>query len=227
MNSRDFDLAGSGTLRILSGAVSARGDVVLERAHRPGGRRFAPLRAGGRPRDHPDDDQRHAAATADQPGHPGSRPSSARQRVQRRLKSFVGDLFKKKKDACCLAFVLATAGIVLAIRLRAARRSDRELTALLHQRTAQLTEALDRVEQLATTDPLTGIANRRRFAEFLQREWKRALRSHTPITLVMVDVDFKRFNDSHGHLRAMSVRRGRRPADGRTAPERSGGALRG
>ena len=31
MNSRDFDLAGSGTLRILSGAVSARGDVVLSR----------------------------------------------------------------------------------------------------------------------------------------------------------------------------------------------------
>ena len=93
--------------------------------------------------------------------------------------------------AVWLAFVLAIAGIVLAIRLRAARRSDRELTALLHQRTAQLTEALDRVEQLATTDPLTGIANRRRFAEFLQREWKRALRSHTPITLVMVDVDLQ------------------------------------
>jgi diguanylate cyclase (GGDEF)-like protein len=103
--------------------------------------------------------------------------------------------------AVWLAFVLAIAAIVLTIRLRAARRSDRQLTALLDQRTAQLTEALDRVEQLATTDPLTGIANRRRFAEFLQREWKRALRSHTPITLVMVDVDFfKRFNDSHGHL---------------------------
>ena len=100
-----------------------------------------------------------------------------------------------------LVVVLAIVAIVLAIRLRTARVSARQLSALLDQRTAQLTEAVDRVEQLATTDPLTGIANRRRFGEFLQREWNRALRARSAMTVVMLDVDFfKRFNDTHGHL---------------------------
>ena len=100
-----------------------------------------------------------------------------------------------------LAALLAVVAALLASRLRALHQSLRHTKALLDQRTAQLTEAIERVEQLATTDALTGIANRRRFGEFLQREWKRVLRARTTITLVMVDVDFfKRYNDSYGHL---------------------------
>jgi diguanylate cyclase (GGDEF)-like protein/PAS domain S-box-containing protein len=54
--------------------------------------------------------------------------------------------------------------------------------------------------RLATTDGLTGIANRRRFDEVLEQEWSRAAREELPLTLLMLDVDrFKLFNDRYGH----------------------------
>jgi diguanylate cyclase (GGDEF)-like protein len=57
------------------------------------------------------------------------------------------------------------------------------------------------LEQLATRDSLTGLANRRCFDDTLAAEWQRALRQQLPLSLLMVDVDhFKRYNDVHGHL---------------------------
>ncbi|MEF9930432.1 MAG: diguanylate cyclase, partial [Massilia sp.] len=57
------------------------------------------------------------------------------------------------------------------------------------------------LEQLATRDGLTGLANRRCFDDTLQAEWARALRQVQPLSLLMVDVDnFKAYNDAHGHL---------------------------
>ena len=54
--------------------------------------------------------------------------------------------------------------------------------------------------RLATTDSLTGIANRRSFFEQLEREWSRARRHSRPLALMMFDLDrFKEVNDSHGH----------------------------
>jgi diguanylate cyclase (GGDEF)-like protein len=51
-------------------------------------------------------------------------------------------------------------------------------------------------------DPLTQIANRRRFEQVLEVEWNRALRSGWPISVVMLDIDhFKSLNDRYGHLR--------------------------
>jgi diguanylate cyclase (GGDEF)-like protein len=53
---------------------------------------------------------------------------------------------------------------------------------------------------LATTDELTGLANRRKFDETINREWRRAMRERQPIALMMIDVDlFKDYNDSNGH----------------------------
>ena len=64
----------------------------------------------------------------------------------------------------------------------------------------QLLEANDALLRLATTDALTGIANRRSFDEYLEREWKRMLRENTPISLIMCDIDyFKNYNDLYGH----------------------------
>jgi diguanylate cyclase (GGDEF)-like protein len=49
---------------------------------------------------------------------------------------------------------------------------------------------------------VTSIPNRRRFDELLAAEWKRAVRGHTPLALVMIDIDrFKSFNDAQGHQR--------------------------
>jgi len=57
------------------------------------------------------------------------------------------------------------------------------------------------LEQLATRDGLTGLANRRCFDDTLHAEWNRALRQMQPLSLLMVDVDnFKAYNDAHGHL---------------------------
>ncbi len=57
-----------------------------------------------------------------------------------------------------------------------------------------------KLESLARIDGLTHIANRRVFDETLQKEWKRMQRSHLPIALLMIDIDFfKLYNDNYGH----------------------------
>jgi diguanylate cyclase (GGDEF)-like protein/PAS domain S-box-containing protein len=57
------------------------------------------------------------------------------------------------------------------------------------------------LEQLATRDGLTGLANRRCFDDTLHAEWARAQRQQQPLSLLMVDVDnFKAYNDANGHL---------------------------
>ena len=54
------------------------------------------------------------------------------------------------------------------------------------------------VEQQAITDELTGLANRRQFYEVLGREFERAHRFGTPLSLILLDIDdFKRINDDH------------------------------
>ena len=57
------------------------------------------------------------------------------------------------------------------------------------------------LENLSATDGLTGIANRRRFDEFFEHEWRRCMREQHPLSLILMDIDFfKEFNDHYGHL---------------------------
>lgn len=56
------------------------------------------------------------------------------------------------------------------------------------------------LRKLAYVDGLTGLANRRKFDQALQAEWRRCRRSGRPLALVMLDIDhFKQFNDLYGH----------------------------
>jgi diguanylate cyclase (GGDEF)-like protein len=80
---------------------------------------------------------------------------------------------------------------------------SQKLTLAIRQ--AQLYERLQatnhKLEYLANHDALTRLPNRRYFMESLTQEWQRAIRSHTPLTLVLCDVDyFKRYNDTYGHV---------------------------
>jgi diguanylate cyclase (GGDEF)-like protein len=70
--------------------------------------------------------------------------------------------------------------------------------AALAMRNADL---LERVQQMAVTDGLTALANRRSFDRALERELQRAVRTNGRLSVVLVDIDhFKGLNDSHGHL---------------------------
>ena len=66
--------------------------------------------------------------------------------------------------------------------------------------TQQLEQVNQELQQLATSDSLTQLANRRRFDEYLDQEWKRMVRDKTPLSLVLCDIDvFKAYNDTYGH----------------------------
>ncbi|MBI3608873.1 MAG: sensor domain-containing diguanylate cyclase, partial [Nitrospirae bacterium] len=87
---------------------------------------------------------------------------------------------------------------VAELRQRDAERAqyERQLEAYHHQ----LEAANIQLQAQSLTDPLTGLGNRRAFEMRMEEEVHRADRQHTPLSLVMVDIDhFKRFNDTFGH----------------------------
>lgn len=81
----------------------------------------------------------------------------------------------------------------------------------------------DFLMNLSAVDGLTGLANSRCFKDFLGREWRRAVRNRTSLSLILMDIDlFKAFNDRYGylagddclrHLAAIVAGSVRRPAD--------------
>ena len=69
-----------------------------------------------------------------------------------------------------------------------------------HQEITERKVAEQQIEKLARTDELTGLANRRRFENFLRNQWKRSARTRTPLSLALIDIDhFKMINDTYGH----------------------------
>ncbi|HJV00667.1 MAG TPA: diguanylate cyclase [Burkholderiaceae bacterium] len=80
------------------------------------------------------------------------------------------------------------------------RQTHEQLESRVAERTRDLEQANLKLAALTLTDPLTGIANRRRFDEMLASELHRAARCSHPLALLMIDVDFfKSYNDHYGH----------------------------
>lgn len=70
----------------------------------------------------------------------------------------------------------------------------------LQESERRLAEANKQLQKLSTQDGLTHIPNRRRFDEVLHKEWHRAMRHSTSLSMIMIDIDFfKLYNDYHGH----------------------------
>lgn len=89
----------------------------------------------------------------------------------------------------------------ISVRLRSKNRQDE-----LQKKNRQLEDMLSQVENLAVMDPLTGLYNRRRFETLLASEFRRSLRYHSPLSLLMIDIDrFKVVNDTFGHQVGDSV----------------------
>jgi diguanylate cyclase (GGDEF)-like protein len=103
--------------------------------------------------------------------------------------------------------ILAAFAVAFAIRARRRKAGEARLQALVDARTAELRELTEQLkvanaalEELASADAITGLANRRRFDVFIRQEWQRSSRSHLPLSLLLIDIDhFKKFNDRYGH----------------------------
>jgi len=110
-------------------------------------------------------------------------------------------------------FKVLTAGGVLALGaglffflLLNARRRAATLERVVAERTSELADANQRLEELSVRDCLTGAYNRRRLEEFLDQEWKRGIRTGRPLSVLLVDVDrFKSYNDEQGHAAGDAV----------------------
>lgn len=128
----------------------------------------------------------------------------------------------RQSDEVAAARCRGTREVSLARRDGSMRAMDLSLTpmaageslfvAVLHDITHHK-QSEDALQRAALVDSLTGIANRRHFDVFLDREWQRATRSGLPLSLVVLDVDhFKAYNDILGHdagdecLRAVAAR---------------------
>ncbi len=79
-------------------------------------------------------------------------------------------------------------------------RLNQSLEAKVTERTKELSAANIRLEELALTDPLTSLPNRRHAMGSLKQIWKESVDAGTNLSCMMIDVDgFKQVNDTHGH----------------------------
>ncbi|MGJ9382680.1 sensor domain-containing diguanylate cyclase [Salipaludibacillus sp. CF4.18] len=68
------------------------------------------------------------------------------------------------------------------------------------QTESELIQANKLLKRLSERDGLTGVSNRRHFDNELQNYWESSLNNHTPLSLIMLDIDyFKLYNDEYGH----------------------------
>src|SRR6185437_2616863 len=106
-----------------------------------------------------------------------------------------------------IALLIALVVVLVHLRTLYLRRQAAQLLRQIDEHTRDLRAANQRLDELASTDSLTGIYNRRRFLELarVEREQTQA----GPVCIALFDLDrFKAINDTHGHLAGDAVIRG-------------------
>jgi diguanylate cyclase (GGDEF)-like protein/PAS domain S-box-containing protein len=134
--------------------------------------------------------------------HPDDRPGFIRVRERMRAGADqVTNVYRMRTSTGEWAWLEGRVTLV-----RDARGAPLELIAIHRDVTRQkrteleLETAVHELSEQASTDGLTGLANRRAFDIALDREWRHAARVGAPLSLLMIDVDhFKKFNDRYGH----------------------------
>lgn len=93
-------------------------------------------------------------------------------------------------------------GMTLAYATDRQHRENYLQNCMIELNRIELMQQAQQLSLLSQQDALTGLANRRYRDETLDNEWRRALRHETPLTIMMVDIDyFKAYNDTLGHLK--------------------------
>ncbi|MDV6237683.1 diguanylate cyclase [Leptospira ellisii] len=101
------------------------------------------------------------------------------------------------KDSPAIPFLQT--GIILSVLFLSLALSERIRS--IRKEKEEIEEYAGKLEELSYMDPLTRVFNRRYFDEQIRMAWGRASRHHSPLSLLMIDVDFfKQFNDTYGHV---------------------------
>jgi diguanylate cyclase (GGDEF)-like protein len=85
--------------------------------------------------------------------------------------------------------------------IRSLSQAFNRLTAELEENEHKQNILMQKLEELAISDDLTGLYNRRELNRLMEVEYKRAKRYNRPFSMIMLDIDhFKQYNDTFGHL---------------------------
>jgi two-component system, cell cycle response regulator len=138
-------------------------------------------------------------------------------------KTYVLVVASAERESAALAVLEAGADDVLLkpltaqnlrLRLNLARRMLQLRQEMLRERedvvrsASKFADSYRRLIQVALTDPLTQLPNRRHGLDFLNAEWEGAKNNNLPLSAMMLDIDhFKRVNDNHGHAAGDAVLR--------------------
>jgi len=114
--------------------------------------------------------------------------------------ALLAEIGKRTKEVASLFEINIGSSTEFESILKKANEALVDLTLQSQQQNSTLQEQNARLQEAATTDGLTGLANRARFEPFLQAAVSDAVRAGTPLSIVMIDVDkFKSVNDTYGH----------------------------
>jgi len=103
-------------------------------------------------------------------------------------------------DVFKMLAVLLVIAVVAAVRVRYVQQRSKELARLVEQRTQELTKLQHQLEELAYSDALTALPNRRMFGDYCRQMIAAAERQDAGFALLLIDLDhFKQVNDTLGH----------------------------